>query len=446
MILVGELSLWVALLMSLWAATVSFAGGSMGRRDLVASGERAILATLVMVLLAAAGLWTAIFAHDFSIKYVASFTTANLPRAYLVVALWAGLAGKLLLWCLILAVVATVALWTNRKHNRLLLPFVTGVLGVVLTVFLATICLGANPFERLDWLPPEGEGLSPLLQRPEIAIHLPILYFGYAATVVLFSFAVAALLARRLDAEWFATMRNWAVVAWFLNTISIMLGMWSAYVEPGLSGYWASEPLHNASLLLWIAISAFLLSIMLQAKRGKLNKWNVTLVARNRLRYGGYIAVPGILLVCISLAGQSFSKQYDAIFKAGDAHDFTDPFGHRWHFVSQGISNYDVLNRQVSVVLLDVSRDGKPSGVITSERRLYIDSRGAPTFAPTTAPGIRSTVKEDVYVLLAGVRSDDAAQIHVTFNPLVRWMWVGGGLIGIGGLIAMWPATDRKVS
>nr|MDP9178848.1 heme lyase CcmF/NrfE family subunit [Gemmatimonadota bacterium] len=96
MILVGELSLWVALLMAAWAATVSFAGGALARRDLVASGERAIYATLAMVVLASLGLWTALFSHDFSIKYVASFTSANLPKAYLFTAFWAGQAGSLL--------------------------------------------------------------------------------------------------------------------------------------------------------------------------------------------------------------------------------------------------------------------------------------------------------------------------------------------------------------
>jgi len=90
LILVGELSLWVALLMAAWAATVSFAGGQMRRADLIESGERAIYATLAMVVLASLGLWTALLTHDFSIKYVASFTSANLPKVYTITAFWAG--------------------------------------------------------------------------------------------------------------------------------------------------------------------------------------------------------------------------------------------------------------------------------------------------------------------------------------------------------------------
>ena len=132
MILIGELSLWVALLMAIWGAAVSFAGGSLGRRDLVDSGERAIYATLVMVALASLGLWTAIFTHDFSFKYVASFTSANLPKAYLFTSFWAGQAGSLLFWCLILSIYSAIAIWTNRSRNRALMPYVSGTLAIVL--------------------------------------------------------------------------------------------------------------------------------------------------------------------------------------------------------------------------------------------------------------------------------------------------------------------------
>ena len=98
MIRVGELSLWVALLMAAWAATVSFSGGMQGRADLIKSGERALYATFAFTLLASAGIWTALFTHDFSIKFVASYTSANLPKIYTFTAFWAGQAGSLLFW------------------------------------------------------------------------------------------------------------------------------------------------------------------------------------------------------------------------------------------------------------------------------------------------------------------------------------------------------------
>ncbi|HEU4879026.1 MAG TPA: cytochrome c biogenesis protein CcsA, partial [Gemmatimonadaceae bacterium] len=297
MILIGELSLWVALLMATWAATVSFAGGALKRRDLTVSGERAIYATLVMVVLASAGLWTALFTHDFSIKYVASFSSANLPKVYTFTAFWAGQAGSLLFWCLILAIYSSLAVFNNRARNRALMPYVSGTLAVVMIFFLATMCLGANPFERLDWIPADGRGMNPQLQNPGMAIHPPNLYLGYVGTTIPFAFAIAALITRRLDSEWLTAIRKWTLIAWFFNTTGIVLGMWWAYVELGWGGYWAWDPVENASLLPWLVNTAFLHSIMVQEKRGMLRKWNVTLVVSTFLLsiFGTFITRSGII-------------------------------------------------------------------------------------------------------------------------------------------------------
>jgi cytochrome c-type biogenesis protein CcmF len=168
------------------------------------------------------------------------------------------------------------------------------------------------------------------------------------------------------------------------------------------------------------------------------------LIARNRRRYGGYIVHMGVVVIFCAFAGLAFKRENDLTLKPGDSRELTDPFGHQWTFVSQGISQYDALNRQVTAIALDVSRDGKPVGVMTSEKRQHVDSRGAPTFEPSTEVGIRSSFKQDVYLVLAGVRADDSAEIRVTFNPLVRWVWLGGALMAIGGLIVMWPQAQRR--
>jgi cytochrome c-type biogenesis protein CcmF len=130
--------------------------------------------------------------------------------------------------------------------------------------------------------------------------------------------------------------------------------------------------------------------------------------------------------------------------KEGETRELTDAFGHKWKFVSQGLSAYNLLNRQVTALALDVSRDGKRQGVLTSEKRQHVDSRGAPTFQPSTEVGIMGSWRQDVYVVLAGVRDDEVAEIRVTFNPLVRWVWLGGGLMALGGLIVMWPQAQRR--
>ena len=297
MILVGELSLWVALLMAAWTTTVSFSGGLQGRADLVKSGERAMYATFGFTLLVSIGLWTALFTHDFSIMFVASYTSANLPKVYTFTAFWAGQAGSLLFWALVLTAYSAVAVFTNRRSNRAMMPYVTGTLGVVSLFFLMTMAFGANPFERLDWVPPDGRGMNPQLQNPGMAAHPPMLYLGYIATAIPFAFAIGALITRQLDAQWLGAVRRWALVSWFFLTIGIVMGMWWAYVELGWSGYWAWDAVENSSFLPWLTVTAFLHSIMIQEKRGMLRKWNVTLVVLSFLLtiLGTFITRSGII-------------------------------------------------------------------------------------------------------------------------------------------------------
>src|SRR2546430_3228802 len=183
------------------------------------------------------------------------------------------------------------------------------------------------------------------------------------------------------------------------------------------------------------------------------------LIARNRRRYGGYVVHAGVVVVFAAFAGLAFKREFDLTLNAGDKRAVTDAWGHRWTFLSQGISRYNILNREVTAIALDVARDGKPAGVITSEKRQHVDSRGVPTFEPSTEVGIKGSFKQDVYVVLAGVRvvrgpvagagqlggaPVETAEIRVTFNPLVRWVWLGGALMALGGLVVMWPAADRQ--
>src|SRR5438874_803186 len=283
--------------MATWCATVSFAGGFSRRADLIGSGERASYEAFGFTLLAAIGLWTALLTRDFSLSYVASQISANMPNVYVFTAFWSGQAGSMLFWALILSMYSAIAVWSNRTSNRELMPFVTGTLGVVLVFFLATTAFKANPYTRLDWLPADGRGMNPQLQNPGMAIHPPNLYLGYVATAVPFAFAIAALITRRLDAEWLAAVRRWSLLSWFFLTVGITLGMWWAYVELGWGGYWAWDPVENASLLPWLTGTAFLHSIMIQEKRGMLRKWNVTLVVVTFLLsiLGTFITRSGII-------------------------------------------------------------------------------------------------------------------------------------------------------
>ncbi len=312
MILIGELSLWVALLMATWGTTVGFAGGYYKRPELIASAERASYATFGFLLLASVGLWTALLRSDFSFRFVASYTSANLPSIYKFTAFWAGQSGSLLLWAFILSAYSAIAVWTNRSRNRELMPYVTATLSAITLFFVMTLCFGSNPYARLDWIPPDGTGLNPQLQNPGMAIHPPNLYLGYIGTAIPFAFAVAALITRRLDAGWLAAVRRWTLVSWFFNTTGIILGMWWAYVELGWGGYWAWDPVENASFLPWLVNTAFLHSIMVQEKRGMLRKWNVTLVVSAFLLaiLGTFITRSGVISSVHSFAQSSVGNWF----------------------------------------------------------------------------------------------------------------------------------------
>ena len=655
MILVGELSLWVALLMAAWTTTVSFSGGLQGRADLVKSGERALYATFAFTLLASIGIWTALFTHDFSIKFVASYTSANLPKIYTFTAFWAGQAGSMLFWSLILTGFAAIAVFTNRTKNRVMMPWVTGTLAVISLFFLMTMCFGANPYERLDWIPPDGRGMNPQLQNPGMAIHPPMLYLGLVATAVPFAFAIGALISRRLDAEWLGAVRRWALLSWFFLTIGIVLGMWWAYVELGWAGYWAWDAVENSSFLPWLTGTAFLHSIMIQEKRGMLRKWNVTLVVvtfllsilgtfitrsgiiesvhafaqsnvgnwflgfliiattltaylvstrledlqakaelesmisreaaflynnlalvgicfatlwgtlfpilseavkgekitvgppffnavngplgllllaltgigpliawrrastsnlrrqfrwpvtsgivaftvlfalgmrnfyalvtyllagfvlgtiaqefikgigarrrmyseglfaasmrligRNRRRYGGYIVHFGVVVLFCAFAGQMFKKDLAATVKTGETIKATDAYGDAWTFTSLGVSQFEQLNRRVLAVTFNVTKNGKKMGVLSSEKRQHVDSRGEPTFEPSTEVGILESPSQDVYMVFTGAVDAETAAVHINFNPLVWWVWFGGIMMAFGGIIVMWPQAQKE--
>jgi cytochrome c-type biogenesis protein CcmF len=168
------------------------------------------------------------------------------------------------------------------------------------------------------------------------------------------------------------------------------------------------------------------------------------LIGRNRRRYGGYIVHVGVVVLFAAFAGLAFKEEFDVTLKGGEKYQATDPYGNEWTFTSQGVSAYEQLNRQTTAVLLEARRNGKPAGVIRTEKRQYVDSNGNPTFQPSTEVGILSGLRQDVYVVLAGVTGEDTAEMRITFNPLVWWVWYGGMIMAVGGLIVMWPQAERR--
>ncbi len=297
MTILGELALWVAMLLATWGTVVGFLGGRTRRPALIRSAQRTTYALCAVLIVSSIGLLTALVRHDFNVQYVASYTSRNLPMVYTIAAFWGGQAGSLLFWALVLSVFAALAQWvTPRRHNHLL-PYVAATTSFIVLFFVVVTLFAANPFERLAFTPMDGRGLNPQLQNPGMVVHPPMLYLGYISISIPFAFAVAALFTRRLDTGWLHAIRRWTVVSWLFLSIGITLGMWWAYVELGWGGYWAWDPVENASFLPWLTMTAFLHSVMIQEKRGMLKKWNIVLVLVSFLLsiFGTFLTRSGII-------------------------------------------------------------------------------------------------------------------------------------------------------
>jgi cytochrome c-type biogenesis protein CcmF len=164
------------------------------------------------------------------------------------------------------------------------------------------------------------------------------------------------------------------------------------------------------------------------------------LIGRNRRRYGGYIVHVGILLLFVAFAGMAFKRETEATLRPGESVTLRSPYGDSYTFTHLGISQYNALNREVTAALIDVKRDGKPLGRLKTEKRQHVDALGRPTFEPSTEVGIMSGLREDLYVVLAGiVNGSEQAVFRFTLNPLVWWVWFGGAVLVVGGLIVLWP-------
>jgi cytochrome c-type biogenesis protein CcmF len=275
---VGSACLAIALLTALYAIAASIRGARTGRREWVTSGRRAIYCLAALCVTAFAILEAAFLRSDFSFALVAEGSSTDTPTFYKVTALWATQDGSLLLWATLLSLFATAVLFLTRRSLRDIAPWATAVLGVVAAFFLCLMIGWENPFDTLAVPPQEGVGLNPLLRHPAMMIHPPMLYTGYVGFSIPFAFAIGALITRHTGADWIRATRRFALIAWTFLGAGIMLGALWSYTELGWGGYWAWDPVENASLMPWLVGTAFLHSIMVQEKRGMLKVWNASLI------------------------------------------------------------------------------------------------------------------------------------------------------------------------
>lgn len=280
------------LLLAVVVAAYGFVAGLVGLRTrdplLLASARRAAQALFPLVSGAVALLVWLFLTNDFSLAYVAEHSSRDLPLFYKVAALWSGQEGSLLFWTWLLSGYVFAVLWVNRGQHPELMPYVMVILSGVACFFLLLNNFAANPFRVVAQATPggplvvlrpaDGQGLNPLLQYPEMVAHPPLLYLGYTGFSVPFAFALGALLGRYPGEKWIHLTRRWVMLAWAFLTAGILGGAHWAYAVLGWGGYWAWDPVENASLMPWLTGTAFLHSVMMQEKRGMLRVWNVWLI------------------------------------------------------------------------------------------------------------------------------------------------------------------------
>lgn len=294
----GYIAILLAFLLCIYGIAVSVLGATRGRSELVASGRNSVYVIGGLVAIAAALMWRALLTNEFNNEFVATHSERALPSIYKISALWGGQAGSLLFWTFLACIMAASATWFFRKEQASLKPWVNAVLLLYIGFFISLLLFAENPFNRL-WLtgsgaiatgvfqpagatalvPADGQGLNPQLQNYWMMIHPVALYLGFVGMTVPFAFAVAALITGQLGNAWIKLIRRWALAPWAFLTIGILLGSQWAYLELGWGGYWAWDPVENASFLPWLTATAFVHSIMIQERRGMLKVWNMVLIA-----------------------------------------------------------------------------------------------------------------------------------------------------------------------
>ena len=635
----GNLSIALAALVSAYGLVAALLGAGLRRVDLQHSARNAVYAVFLLLSAASGILLYQALTRDFGNAYVASYSSRDLGLWYTVSVWWAGQAGSLLFWAWLLAGFGAVVVWRQAGYRELMPYIIATVMGVSVffTLLLAVV---SSPFARLAFAPPDGQGLNPLLQNPGMFFHPPTQYLGYVGFTIPFAFAIAAMATKRLDDEWIRATRRWTLASWFFLTLGVLFGMQWAYVELGWGGYWAWDPVENASLLPWLTGTAFLHSVMIQEKRDMLKVWNLVLIVltfglvifgtfltrsgvlssvhsfalssmgplffafiavilivsftllalrlpwlksagdldslvsressflfnnlilvgaafsvflgtifpmiseavrgvkisvgapffnqvnvpiglalllvmglcpllawrkaslanlsrnflfpgalglltavglivaglrqpvavvafalsafvtatilldfhrgamvrrghgepyplalgrlvlRNRRRYGGYIVHLGVILLFAGMAGSAFSSQQEAVLRPGQTVAIN-----QYTLRYEGMSQYPTQSAMVTAATLTVFNGREPIAVMNPQRNIH---RGHEE-QPMTEVAIRSTMMEDLYVILAGIGDDGTANFKVIVNPLMMWMWIGGVLMSLGTVVAFWP-------
>ncbi len=647
MVTFGTLSQFAALAFSLLTMACLLLGVMRDDGRWVQAGRRCLVSVAACATLASIALGYLFLSNNFQVEYVASYSDRALPLFYKLTAFWAGQKGSLLFWAWVLSLFSALVVYNNRRDpDSRLTPYVYLVLGGTLSFFLFLLCVVSSPFDLLDFVPKDGQGLNPMLQNPGMVFHPPTLFLGYIGFTVPFAYAIAAMTTGTTDASWIKKTRAWNVLSWIFLTVGIILGGQWAYVELGWGGYWAWDPVENASFIPWLASTAFIHTAIIQERRGIMKVWNMALILltfllcifgtylvrsgvlqsvhdfgatglggyflaflaiatiggvyllaesyrqfktpnalesylsrestflfnnvillalafatllgtvfpflseaitgnkvtvgqpffnqvntplflvliaitgvcpligwrkaspenlrknflrpalfalaaavvlfasgirmsyallsftlcafvagtilqefvlavlsrkavtgeaswtaaprllwRMRRRYGGHLVHLGLVLVVVGITGSSaFKLEAQGTLSKGESLAIGE-----YELKYENFRKYEKLNRTIYAATLGVFTDGARIGSLDAERRYYVNAR-----QPTTEVSLRSTLKEDLYVTMPGISRNGDITLKVAVNPLLVWIWIGGGLMVLGGILAIIPKRRRE--
>jgi cytochrome c-type biogenesis protein CcmF len=296
---IGNLLLCLALGVALLLSIYPLLGASRQDTRMMKLAKPLAWALFLLILGSFAILIHALVVNDFTVLYVANNSNTQLPVWYRVAAAWGAHEGSLLLWILLMSGWTFAVALFSRSVPLAATARVLGVMGCINLGFLLFILLTSNPFTRtLPDFPVEGRDLNPLLQDIGLIVHPPMLYMGYVGFSVAFAFAIASLIAGRLDSTWARWSRPWTLAAWIFLTIGIVLGSAWAYYELGWGGWWFWDPVENASLMPWLAGTALMHSLSVTEKRGSFKAWTVLLAitAFSLCLLGTFLVRSGVLV------------------------------------------------------------------------------------------------------------------------------------------------------
>ncbi|MEA5077990.1 MAG: heme lyase CcmF/NrfE family subunit [Anaerolineaceae bacterium] len=287
----------LAFIIALYAIVTALYGAKNHAELFVESARRATLVVFALISLATGMLLVLLLSGQFQYTYVFRVTSLDMPTYLKITALWGGQAGSLLFWVWLLSLFSAAVSFFDLKQKSQFAPWVMIVNMSTLAFFLFMVLFFENPFERI-WLfadgsvissfiqplnsiavlPPDGNGLNPLLRHIGMVVHPPLLYIGFVSFVIPFAYAIASLVTGDTEGDWLSSARRWSLVSWLALSAGLVVGSRWAYDVLGWGGYWGWDPVEIAALMPWLTCTAFLHSIVVQERRSAFKRWNYVLI------------------------------------------------------------------------------------------------------------------------------------------------------------------------